>query len=120
MEPKRNSAEYQDGSITPQEFDPQHVASLEDALQAQVNPNSQLIVRSVISKDSDRNGPVFVSDEELQHRSEANIEEEYMNRVSLIISEYLKFMGGAQVSSVIKEVADGIPVITASVRTYRP
>jgi len=105
--------------ITPQEFDPQRVASLEDTLQAQVNSNSQLIVRSVISKDADRNGPVFISAEELQQRSAATLEEEYMNKVSLIISEQLKSMGGAQVSNVTKEVADGIPLITASARTYQ-
>ncbi len=105
--------------ITPQEFDPQRVASLEDALQAQVNPNSQLIVRSVISKDADRKGPVFISAEELQQRSETTQEAEYMNRVSLIISEQLKSMKGAQVSSVIQETVEGIPEITASVRTFQ-
>jgi len=105
--------------ITPQEFDPQRVASLEDTLQAQVNSHSQLIVRSVISKDADRNGPVFISAEEQQQRSAATLEEEYMNKVSLIISEQLKSMGGAQLSNVTKEVADGIPVITASIRTYQ-
>lgn len=105
--------------ITPQEFDPQRVASLQNALQAKVNPNSQLIVRSVISKDADQNGPVFVSAEELQKRSKVSQEEEYMNRVSLIISEQLKSVTGTQVSSVTKEVVEGIPEITASVRTYQ-
>jgi uncharacterized hydrophobic protein (TIGR00271 family) len=105
--------------ITPQEFDPQRVASLQDALQAKVSPNSQLIVRSVISKDADQNGPVFISAEELQKRSKVTQEEEYMNRVSLIVSEQLKSVTGAQVSSVTKEVVEGIPEITASVRTYQ-
>lgn len=105
--------------ITPQEFDPQRVASLQKALQTKVNPNSQLIVRSVVSKDADQNGPVFVSAEELQKRSEVTQEEKYMNRVSLIISEQLESMRGAQVSSVTKEIVDGIPQITASTRTYQ-
>jgi len=105
--------------ISPEEFDPQRVASLEDDLRVRVNPNTQLIVRSVISKDADRNGPVFVSEEELQQRSETTQATEYMNKVSLIISNNMKAMGDAQVSSVTKEVADGLPVITASVRTYR-
>lgn len=105
--------------ITPQEFDPQSVAGLEDALQAQVNPDSNLIVRSVISKDADRNGPVFVSTEELQQRTAATSEAEYMNKVSLIISNQLKSMGNAQMSSVTKELVDGGPVITATVRSYQ-
>lgn len=105
--------------ITPQEFDPDRVATLEDTLQAEVDPNSHLIVRSVISKDSDRNGPVFVSAEELQERSEATQEADYMNSISLVLSEQMKAISGAQVSNVTKEITDGIPVITASVRTYR-
>lgn len=39
--------------ITPQEFDPTRVASMEKALQKDVDPNTQLIVRSVIFKDAD-------------------------------------------------------------------
>jgi len=105
--------------ITPQEFDPTRVASLEEALQAKINPNTQLIVRSLISKDADRNGPVFISAEEVKQRSETSQEAAYMNQVSLILSEQLKTINGAQVSNVTKEITDDIPIITASVRTYQ-
>ncbi|MEQ8235559.1 MAG: TIGR00341 family protein [Syntrophomonadaceae bacterium] len=105
--------------ITPQEISPSQVANLETSLQAIVNPATQLIVRSVITKDADRNGPVFVSVEELKQRSEAFQEAAYMNSISLIISEEMRILGGAQVSNISKEISDGQTLITASVRSYQ-
>jgi uncharacterized hydrophobic protein (TIGR00271 family) len=103
--------------ITPQEFDPTRVAALEEALQAKVNTNTQLIVSSVISKDSDHNGPVFISTDELKRRNQVNQETEFMNKVSLVLSEQIKYLSGTQISDVTKDTTDGIPLITASVRT---
>jgi len=103
--------------ITPQEFDPTRVASMEKALQKDVNLNTQLIVRSVISKDADRNGPVFISSEEIKRRNLYDQETEFMNRVSLILSEQIKTINGAQVIDVTKDLENGAQVITVSIRT---
>ncbi len=103
--------------ITPQEFDPARVATLEKALQVSVNPNTQLIVRSLLSKDSDGNGPVFISAAEIKLRTQVNQENDYMNKVSLVLSEQIKTINGAQVIDVVKDTKDGMPVITATVRT---
>lgn len=102
--------------VTPQEFEPTRVATLEDALELKVDPNIQLIVSSVISKDSDRNGPVFVSADELKHRMQVRQETEFMNKVSLVLSEQVKNISGAQISEVTKDTTDGIPIITVSIR----
>jgi len=103
--------------ITPQEFDPTRVANMEKALQKDVNLNTQLIVRSVISKDADRNGPVFISSEEINRRNLYDQETEFMNRVSLILSEQIKTINGAQVIDVTKDLENGAQVITVSIRT---
>lgn len=103
--------------ITPQEFGPERVSGLEKSLQETVNPNTRLIVRSVTSKDADRNGPVFISVEEIKQRHQSNQETEFMNCVSQVLSEQIKNVNGAQVIEVAKEVKDGVPFITASVRT---
>ncbi|NMC27300.1 MAG: TIGR00341 family protein [Syntrophomonadaceae bacterium] len=105
--------------ITPQGFAPKQVADLEGSLKAIVNPQAGLIVRSVITEDADRNGPVFVSVQELRQRSQAVEEARYMNDISLIISEEMRKLGGAQVSNVSKEVSDDNNIITAVVRSYQ-
>lgn len=103
--------------ITPQEFDPARVENLEEALRVEVNPNTQLIIRSLISKDSDRNGPVFISAEELNRRSQVDQETDFLNQVSLVLGEQIKIVSGAQIIDIAKDTIDGIPLITASVRT---
>lgn len=103
--------------ITPQEFDPDRVAGLERSLQETVNPNTRLIVRSVTSKDADRNGPVFISAEEIKQRDQDNQETDFMNRVSQVLGEQVNNVNGAQVVDVAKDVKNGVPFITANVRT---
>jgi len=103
--------------ITPQELDSSRVASLEKVLQEGINSNANLIVRSLISKDADRNGPVFLSADEIKRRKLDSLETDFMNRVSLILSGQINLLNGAQIIDVAKDMKDGIPVITANVRT---
>lgn len=103
--------------ITPQEFDPTRVARLEKGLKENVNPNTQLIVRSVVSKDADHNGPVFISAEEIKQRDQNNRETDLMNRISQVLSEEINIIRAAQVTDVAKDIQNGVPTITASVRT---
>lgn len=105
--------------ITPQEFDFSRVASLEKALQSEVNPDTRLIVRSVISRDADRSGPVFISTEELKQRYQSRLENDYMNLVTTVIREQIAGINGGQVIDVGKEVQDSTALITASIRTPR-
>lgn len=105
--------------ITPQEFDSTRVADLEKALEEVINPNTYLIVRSMVSRDADRSGPVFISSEELNQRYQSSLENEYMNRVSLVIRQQTAGISGGQVTDVAKEVQEGIVLITASIRAPR-
>jgi len=103
--------------ITPQEFGPNRVISMQKALQITVNPHSELVVRSLLSKDSDINGPVFVSQEEIKQRVQADEETAYMNRISQALGEQMRTVIGAEIIEISKELNNGLPVITVSVRT---
>lgn len=103
--------------ITPQELDSTKVTALEQVLQTTINANTHLIVRSLISKDADSTGPVFVSAEELLERDRDNQETTYMNNVSQVISEAINPNSGRQLIDVAKELKEDVPLITASVRT---
>ncbi|NLX01737.1 MAG: hypothetical protein GXY40_04315 [Syntrophomonadaceae bacterium] len=41
-------------ALTPQQFESQRVALIEEALQNEVDPNLHLVIRSLISRDADR------------------------------------------------------------------
>jgi len=103
--------------ITTREFEPSQVAQLETALQANIDPGTKLIVRSVISKDSDRSGPVFVSQQDLDRHRQISEETSYMNEVSRVISQHLNTVPGAQATDITRTIQDGEPQITVSVRT---
>ena len=66
--------------ITPQEFDSARIANLERGLQEDVNPYTQLIVRSVVSKTPTERAVCHV--EELKRRHQDSQETDYMNGVS--------------------------------------
>lgn len=103
--------------VTPQEFEPSRVISLEEGLREAVHPNTQLIVRSVLSKDADRNGPVFISPEEIKRRNLDNQEMDFMNRVSRVLAEQINTVNGARLTDVAKDTSNGSLLITANVRT---
>lgn len=103
--------------ITPQEFDPSRVDDFEKALQTKVDPDANLIISSVISKDSDKSGPVFINADELNHRDQVNKETELMNKVSMVIIEQSKNLKGTQVIDVKKDTNNKTQLITASIRT---
>jgi len=56
--------------LTPQELVPEQVALLEDALRAKVDRRIHLVVRSLISKDADRKGIVFIPQEEREREAQ--------------------------------------------------
>ncbi len=103
--------------VTPREFEPYRVAQMESALQSNIDPDARLIVRSVVSRDADRSGPVFVSQQELALHQQRTEEANYMNKVSQTASEYINRVSGAQVTDVVRNGQDGISHLTVTVRT---
>jgi uncharacterized hydrophobic protein (TIGR00271 family) len=81
--------------VTPQAFTPAVVANFEDSLEQQVRRPVHLILRSLISKDVDRNGPVFVSVDELSGLSAKQAEAELLQQASSSISREMQDLPGA-------------------------
>lgn len=102
---------------TTQEFEPSQVAIWEDVLQARIEPGARLIVRTVLSKDIDRNGLVFLSQEDLIRHRQITEENSYMNDVSRVISSYINTVAGAQVTDVSRIRQETGTQITVTVRT---
>jgi len=101
--------------LTPRAFEPAHVSSVEELLRKKVDPGISLTVRSLISKDADRDGPVFVPSEELADRHEAAAESGFLNLAAGALTEQLKNIQGAQLTDVRRELQQGLTTVTAVV-----
>lgn len=102
--------------LTPREIEPDLVARLESGLHKQVNPDIHLMVRSLISSDADRNGPVFLADEERERKAEVQRQTEFLSKTSSTLSAELRTIPGARLIDLRRET-NGNTVVTAVVRT---
>jgi hypothetical protein len=102
--------------LTPQEFEPPQVAKAEAILRQRVDPSIDLIVRSLISRDADRNGPVFLVAEAREHRAQAAEQMRFLNQATQIVNAHLASVSGARLIDLQRE-SDGGTLITAVVRT---
>ncbi|MGI8401892.1 MAG: TIGR00341 family protein [Gemmatimonadaceae bacterium] len=103
--------------LTPQELLPEHVARLEDALRREVSPMLHLVVRSIISKDADRNGRVFVAEDEVQKQTLAAQQTAFLSTASAVITRSLASEPGVELVDLRRDPGDSADVITAVVRT---
>lgn len=106
--------------LTPQEIDSGQVARIEKSLRESVAPNIHLIVRSLLSKDADRSGPVFLADDERERRAEVNELTQFLSRSSQALREQLANVPGATLIDVARSEENGQTVVTAVVRTPTP
>lgn len=103
--------------LTPQEFDPAHVAHLEARLHQQIDPRIHLTLRSLISRDVDRNGPVFIAEEEREHRREVERQTQFLSQASRALNDGLRRILGAQLVDLRRQSTPEETVVTAVVRT---
>ncbi|MHB9133325.1 MAG: TIGR00341 family protein [Armatimonadota bacterium] len=106
--------------LTPQEFDAESVAHLEGDLRKEVDPTTHLIVRSLISKDADRQGQVFLPDTVLAHQAEAAKETGLLTQVSKELQRQFADISGARLIDLRREPGEHADVYTAVVRTPTP
>jgi uncharacterized hydrophobic protein (TIGR00271 family) len=119
LDHRGNTLEVVAAVLTPQAFDPPQVARIEDALRAGVDSRIHLILRSLISKDADRSGPVFLTESERQQLSETAEQSNFLREASQVLSEQLQAVPGARLADLRREptVEGGAPTVTAVVRT---
>lgn len=104
--------------MTPQEFLPTDVEKLEKHLREKLSaPNLNLIIRSIISRDADSHGTIFLLDEEKLKRQKFSESENFLNNVTKVLNTQLTPILGAYLDDVKIEVDHGVKAIIAGVRT---
>ncbi len=103
--------------FTPAEFQPHQVARMQVALRSDVSPDLDLIVRSLLSKDSDEHGPVFLAEEEVKRREEAEMQSRFLGQATDVLDRHLAALPGAQLGDVRWERVAGEELVTAEVHT---
>jgi hypothetical protein len=102
--------------ITPQAFSPAVVATYEEGLLKQIKRPLHLILRSLITKDIDRNGQVFMSEDERSGLSTKQAEAELLQQASSLISHETQDLPGALLTDLRRDKADRGLAFTATVQ----
>lgn len=103
--------------MTPQEFLPADVDNIQQHIQRNLGGNISLIIRSVISKDADVTGTIFLLDEEKLKRKQHSEEENFLSDMTRLLNTSLADISGAYLEEVRREDSNGTKTIIAVVRT---
>ncbi|PKM76105.1 MAG: TIGR00341 family protein [Firmicutes bacterium HGW-Firmicutes-15] len=103
--------------LTPQEIDSKQVAQIEKSLQNIVNNDIQLIVRSLISRDSDNSGYVFITENEKARRFEQNKQNLFLSNVSSVLKQGLTNYPGSSLVDIQNAIENGINNLNTVIRT---
>ncbi len=104
--------------LTPNPFEPTEVAEIEKDLRTKIDPQIHLVLRSLISKDYDRHGPVYVPKEELEQRAQVAQHSALLRKVSQSLKEQLREIPGARLGELQLEPQKDQIVVTAEVFTH--
>lgn len=83
--------------LTPNPFEPNEVALIEKVLRQKVDPRIHLVLRSLISKDYDTKGPVYLPKEEIERRAKVAENSAFLHKASQSLNEQLKKFPGAHI-----------------------
>ncbi|MDD3269944.1 MAG: TIGR00341 family protein [Syntrophomonadaceae bacterium] len=103
--------------LTPQEIDSKKVAHIEKNLQAQVDKDIHLIIRSMISRDSDNSGYVFITEDEKAQRFEQNKKNLFLSNTSGLLKQGLSAYPGSSLADIQNVVENGVNHLNAVIRT---
>ena len=102
--------------MTPSAPDRDEVARMEDRLENVLKRSVHLIVRSLISRDMDREGAVYASDADAALAAAERLRADFLKRASRTIEEQISDLSGAELADVSRATTDGRSTITAVVR----
>jgi uncharacterized hydrophobic protein (TIGR00271 family) len=102
--------------LTPQSIEPALVSTTEADLKRRVEPDVHLIVRSLISRDADRDGQVFLDDQLRQRVRSERARQSFLTALSEGLRQGLARLPGAELVDVQREERDSSRV-RATVRT---
>lgn len=103
--------------LTPQEFTPDQVGRLEDVLRQGVAPRAALIVRSLLSRDANRLGPVYLTDEEVRRRTDAEAQTRALSQASKVLRARFREIPGVELEDLRRTQRDSVTELTAVVRS---
>jgi uncharacterized hydrophobic protein (TIGR00271 family) len=103
--------------LTPQQIEPDTVRLLESNLRNHVSRKLRLIVRSLISSDFDKSGPVFLAPEQSLERKAAAQARHFLDLTTSILRKKLQDIPGARLVELRRENKKGATTVEAVVRT---
>lgn len=107
-------------ALTPKVLDAAQVRQIEDDLKAHLNQDLSLIVRSVVSQDMDRSGRVFFNEQDREESARSGLAAAELDNAKRIISEDLRAVPGATLTSLERTQTDETYVFSASVDVPTP
>ncbi|SMF97366.1 TIGR00341 family protein [Methylomagnum ishizawai] len=102
--------------LTPQEYLPGDVEALEKSVKNALGLAMHITVRSLLSKDADSHGPVFMLDEDKLKREQASREARFLSEATRLLNAQLAEVPGARLADIRREQDETNQVI-AVVRT---
>ncbi len=102
--------------LTPQEFEPSQVDRIERHLRKSVSPEISLVIRSLVSRDADRTGTVYLADEEQERRADVARQTDFLRRTDETLQVQLREVPGARLVDLRQDGANGRTTVTAIVR----
>lgn len=103
--------------MTPREIGPVQVREIEKRLEDRLDRDLHLVLGSVVAKNYDRDGPVFIKEDELKRRARDVEETNFRNTVASIVENQIQSIPGAALDDIRYEKTPGRSSILASVRT---
>ena len=103
--------------MTPQEFAPSDIGKIQQKIQEHLGKNINVIIRSIISKDADSTGTIFLLDEEKLKRKQQSDEANFLSNITQLLNQALNNIMGAYLEEVRREDNNGVKTIVAVVRT---
>lgn len=104
--------------MTPQEFAPADIDKIQERVRLSLNNQDiNVVIRSIISKDADKDGAIFLLDEEKLKRQHESDEANFLNDITQALNKSLASFPGAYLNEIRREDTDGIKNIIAIVRT---
>ena len=105
--------------LTPQEFTSIDVLKIQQHVQEHLGNNINIIIRSIISKDADTSGTIFLLDEEKLKRERESKEASLLGQISQLLNQSLNEVLGAHLVEIKRENDNDsdIKTIIAIVRT---
>ncbi|HXH62223.1 MAG TPA: TIGR00341 family protein [Fimbriimonadaceae bacterium] len=103
--------------LTPSPFTSDSVGAIQKRLRDEAARDIHLVVRSLISSDTDNSGPVYVPAEKLSQEAEAQRRAAYYGVVRTAISDYLATLPGAELANLSIPAEAKQTQVTAIVNT---